>query len=208
MITSQQMKEMEEWALSKDISISQMMENAGRGVFREITQRFDLTHKHIVVFCGTGNNGGDGLVAARYFHERGQPVLIFLFGHKDGLSEEALENYEKIKKVVNIISIQDQEELKRFKLQKHLEYVLIDALLGIGLKGTVREPLASAIDLYNSIPGKKISVDVPSGMNADTGEIVEKCCQADLIVTLHDLKIGLASMQEKCVVVDVGIPRK
>ncbi|MFH0701346.1 MAG: NAD(P)H-hydrate epimerase [Candidatus Woesearchaeota archaeon] len=208
MITSQQMKELELFALSKDISLAKMMENAGRGAYKETIKRFDLSGKRIVLFCGPGNNGGDGLVAARYFHENNHPVIIFLFGDKDNLSEESLDNYNRIKKEVNIICIHSKEEMGKFKLQKHLEFVLVDALLGIGIKGIVREPLSSAIDMYNSIPGQKVSVDVPSGMNADTGEVAEKCCESDLIVTFHDLKVGLEKMQKKCVVVDVGIPKK
>lgn len=206
MITSQQMKALEEFALSKDISLAELMENSGRAVYREIIKKYDLSEKRIVIFCGVGNNGGDGLVAARHFHENNHQVLVFLFGHKDNLSEEALENYELIRKQVNIISIKDQEELKKFKLQKHLQFLLIDGLLGLGLKGVVREPFSSAIDLYNSTPGNKISIDVPSGINADTGEVHEKRCDSDLIVTFHDLKPGLEQFQDKTIVVDIGIP--
>jgi len=207
MITSQQMKALEEFALSKDISLAELMENAGKAVYQETTKKYDLSGKRILVFCGVGNNGGDGLVAARYFHQNNYPVIVFLFGHRDNLSEEALNNYELIRKKVNIISIRDQEELKNFKLQKHLNFVLIDGLLGLGLKGTVREPISSAIDFYNSIPGNKISIDVPSGVNADTGEVHEKKCESDLIITLHDLKPGLGTYLDKTTIVDIGIPR-
>jgi NAD(P)H-hydrate epimerase len=201
------MKELEEFALSKDVSLAELMENSGRAVYREIVKKYDLTGKRIIFFCGVGNNGGDGLVAARYFHENNHQVIVFLFGHKDNLSEEALLNYEAIRKSVNIISIQDQEELKKFKLQKHLQFVLIDGLLGLGLKGVVREPISSAIDLYNSIPGHKISIDVPSGVNADTGDVHEKRCHSDFIVTFHDMKPGLERFQDHTTIVDIGIPR-
>ncbi|MBI4981471.1 NAD(P)H-hydrate epimerase [Candidatus Woesearchaeota archaeon] len=207
MITSQQMRELEEYALSKDISIAELMENAGKGVFRAIREKYELTNQRVAVFCGTGNNGGDGLVVARYFHEKKFPVIVLLLGLKDSLSDESLENYDKLKKQVNILCLSTKEELSKFHFQRHHQLLLIDAMLGIGVKGIVREPIASAIDLFNSVSGIKVAVDLPSGLNADTGEIMGKMCECDFIVTFHELKAGLEKFQEKVRIVDIGIPK-
>jgi NAD(P)H-hydrate epimerase len=208
MITIQQMRELEKYALSKNITVSELMENAGKQVYQTIMDRYDLTGKRIILFCGTGNNGGDGLVAARYFCEQGYSVVVLLFGHKDNLSEEALENYELVRKRVNIITITDKKDLSKFKVQSHLKLLFVDAMLGIGTKGAVYEPVLSGIDLFNSLSGIKVAVDVPSGLNADTGESLGKKCECDLIITLHDAKSGLQNLMDKTVVVDIGLPRR
>ncbi len=202
------MRELEEYALSKDISIAELMENAGRGVFRAIREKYELTDQRVVIFCGTGNNGGDGLVVARYFHEKNFPVVALLFGPKESLSDESRENYEKLKKQVNVLFILTKEELSKFHFQPHHKLLLIDAMLGMGAKGSIREPIASAIDLFNSLPGIKVAVDVPSGLNSDTGEMLGKTCECDFIVTFHELKVGLEKFQDKVKVMDIGIPRR
>jgi NAD(P)H-hydrate epimerase len=202
------MRELEEYALSKDISIAELMENAGRGVFRAIREKYELTDQRVVIFCGTGNNGGDGLVVARYFHEKHFPVVVLLFGPKESLSDESRDNYEKLKKQVNVLFILTPEELSKFRFQPHHKLLLIDAMLGIGAKGMVREPIASVIELFNSISGIKVAVDLPSGLNADTGEVLGKMCECDFIVTFHDIKVGLEKFREKVKVVDIGIPKR
>ncbi len=205
MITSRQMKELEEYAEEQGIHPRELMENAGRQVFLVVKEKYDLTNKRIVIFAGPGNNGGDGFVAARYFAQE-HPVLILFFGDKQKLSAESWENYEKVRRKANIIPIGNREDLGKFHVQEGMQLVLIDALLGIGVRGSLREPISAAIDYFNSLPGLKIAVDIPSGLNPDTGEVPEKRCDVDLIVTFHDLKVGLQNIQEKTVVVDIGIP--
>jgi ADP-dependent NAD(P)H-hydrate dehydratase / NAD(P)H-hydrate epimerase len=213
MITVKEMKVLEEQAAQQGVSIEELMENAGKAVFETVKEKFELDGRQIVVFCGQGNNGGDGFVAARYFAEENN-VLVLFFGDKEKLSEEAEVNYNKIKDAV--IEIRDKNELEEFHFQEK-DYIFIDALLGTGISGDaqkskisgtpvrVREPFASAIDLFNSIKAEKIAVDVPSGLNADTGS-GEKVCVVDLIVCFHDLKKGLEKFKKKTVVVDIGIP--
>lgn len=180
------------------------MENAGRQVFLTTKKRYGLEGSHIIIFCGTGNNGGDGLVAARYFAMK-YPVIVLLFGDKEKFSSETQKNYDAIKKKVNVIYIRDRTELEKFHVQSNHSLVLIDALQGVGGKGPLRDPLSFAIDYFNSLSGFKVAVDVPSGLNADTGES-EKRCEVDLIVTFHDMKPALHSYAQKTVVVDIGLP--
>lgn len=204
MITSQQMRELEQKAVDEGISVEQLMENAGRAVFETVKEKYDLTNKKVVIFAGSGNNGGDGFVAARYFAEE-CPVIVLFFGEEEKLSEEAKLNYNRIKKSVNIINIKNKTDLSKFHFQKNLEYVLIDALLGTGVKGEIREPVSVGIDYFNSLSGIKIAVDIPSGLNPDSGERHDKASKVDLIICFHDLKAGLQKFENKVAVVDIGL---
>lgn len=205
MITSQQMRQLERKAAQHGITSSELMENAGREVFLAVKEQYDLVGKRVVLFCGSGNNGGDGFAAARYFADH-CPVIILFFGSKDKLSEEALEQYELVKTKANVIVIKTGDDLQKFHFQEHLSFIFIDALLGIGIKGVVEDPIAAGIDFFNSTKGIKVAVDVPSGINPNTGEVQGIACQVDCIVTFHDLKQGLEQFQDRTVVVDIGIP--
>src|SRR3989344_392940 len=142
MITVAEYKQLEYQAVQKGISVEQLMENAGRQVYLAVKERYELAEKKVVIFCGQGNNGGDGFVAARYFAQDCS-VLILFFGDKEKLSEEAKENYRKAFSKINIIKISDKKELKHFHFQKSLDFIFIDALLGTGTKGKLREPISS-----------------------------------------------------------------
>ncbi len=207
MITIDELKELEFLAQEQGITPLQLMENAGKQIFRTVKKKVDLTNKHIIVFAGQGNNGGDGFVAARHFAKE-FPVIVLFFGSKEKMSEEARQNYLKANKQVTIIHIEKEEDLQKFRFQKNAELILIDALLGTGIKGKLSEQMSLAIDHFNSLQGHKVAVDIPSGMNIKTGVTEEKICSADLIVTYHDHKLGLETMKEKTVVVDIGLPRK
>ncbi|MBU0457039.1 MAG: NAD(P)H-hydrate epimerase [Nanoarchaeota archaeon] len=206
MITSLEMQELEKKAVQEGISVEILMENAGRKVFEVVKRKYDIEDKHIVIFAGPGNNGGDGFVAARYFAEE-CPVIVIFFGDENRLSEEARLNYNKIKDYINVIKIANKEDLELFHFQKDLSFILIDSLLGTGVKSTIRELISSGIDLFNSLSGTKVAVDLPSGLDPDTGEIHDKSCEVDLIVCFHDLKVGLEKFKKKTIVVDIGIPR-
>ncbi|HLC71860.1 MAG TPA: NAD(P)H-hydrate epimerase [Candidatus Nanoarchaeia archaeon] len=206
MITTTELRELEEQAIENGIAAGELMENAGRHVFLATRKRYELDGKHIIVFCGTGNNGGDGLVAARYFAMK-YPVVVLLFGDKEKFSTATQKNYDAIKKKVNVIHIQEKTGLEKFHVQSNHGLVLIDALLGIGGKGPLHNPISFAIDYFNTLPGFKVAVDVPSGLNPDTGDVKEKMCDVDLIVTFHDMKPGLQQFAEKTVVVDIGLPK-
>ena len=144
MITSSHLRELEEKALDHGITVEELMENAGKKVFLSVKKRFDLEGKHILVFCGTGNNGGDGFVAARYF-ARVCPVVILLFGDKKKFSVATQKNYDAIKKKVNVLQVTERKELNNFHIQQNHGLILIDALLGIGGKGSLHDPISFAM---------------------------------------------------------------
>jgi hydroxyethylthiazole kinase-like uncharacterized protein yjeF len=203
-VTIEEMKKLEHDAMQQEVSLEELMENAGKKVFEVISQKFDLENKRIIIFAGQGNNAGDGLVTARYFQEAEFPVVVLFFGYEGKLSEEGKENFRKIQDNVVIIQINTEQDLKHFNFQKGLEFVLVDAILGTGINGPVREPASLAIKLFNSLPGQKASIDIPSGMNCDTG-IGELVCDTDLVICLHDIKQGLIGMKNKVEVVDIGL---
>ncbi len=206
MITSTSLRELEEQALEQGISIEELMENAGKQVYLATKKKCELDGKHILIFCGSGNNGGDGLAAARYF-TKVCPVVVLLFGDKNKFSVATQKNYDAFKKKVNVLQITERKELNNFHVQQNHGLVLVDALLGIGGKGALRDPISFAIDYFNSLDGFKVAVDVPSGLDPDTGEVQEKMCQSDLIVTFHDMKPGLEQFAGKIMVVDIGLPK-
>ncbi len=206
MITIDELKELEFLAQEEGITSLQLMENAGKQIFRTVKKKVDLTNKHIIVFAGQGNNGGDGFVAARHFAKE-FPVIVLFFGSKEKMSEEARQNYLKANKQVTIIHIKKEEDLQKFRFQKNAELILIDALLGTGIRGKLSDQMSLAVDHFNSLQGHKVAVDIPSGMNINAGIAEEKVCHTDLIITYHDYKPGLESVKEKTVVVDIGLPR-
>ena len=207
MLTIKQMRALERFAQSKGILAIHLMENAGKQVASTLEEKGELEESHVIIFAGQGNNGGDAFVTARHLAKT-NPVIILFFGKEEMLTEEAKQNYDKIKKNVSIIEVTAKEDLNQFHFQNEHKHLLIDGMVGIGMKGDVQEPLSFAIPFYNSLEGIKISLDIPSGLNADTGKFTTKC-DADLIITFHDTKVALEENQEykdKTVVVDIGIP--
>ncbi len=197
MISSQQMRELEE---RSGISRSQLMESAGKAVYRNIKDKVDLKNKKILVVCYHGNNGGDGFVAARHLCDEAEVDLLFV-GNENKLKKEALINYKKI----------EHNEKIQFLIDDEIDFgeydIIIDAILGIGIKGRLNREIAAIVDDINNSGAFKVSVDIPTGLDPDTGEIVDKCVNADLVVTFHELKKGLEKYKDKAIIVDIGLPR-
>lgn len=196
-ILSQDIKVLEE---KSGIPRSILMENAGRAIYQTIKQKIDLKDKKILVVCYHGNNGGDGFVAARYLCDEAETDVLFI-GDEKRMKKEALANFKKI----------EHNEKIQFLLDEEVDFneydVIIDAILGIGIKGRLNREISAVIDDINKSNAFKIAVDIPTGLDPDTGEIIDKMVNADLIVTFHDLKRGLENFQEKAVVTDIGLPK-
>ena len=192
MISVKEMRELEEKC---GISSKLLMENAGKGVCDIIRKRYDIESKKVLVVCYHGNNGGDGFVAARYLSKICQVDVLFL-GNEEKLSNEARENFERIKGKVRTAADFNSYDF------------IIDAMLGTGIRGKLNKPLSEAVDSINSSDAVKIAVDVPTGLDPDTGEVSDRMVEADLIVTFHDVKRGLKDFIEKVVVKDIGISRR
>jgi NAD(P)H-hydrate epimerase len=191
------------------LSRLQLMENAGRSVADQISARFKPPKK-VVVFCGPGGNGGDGFVAARHLLERGFPVEIILAGVPSDISDnEALANWkilEAFRSSLSIREIYDSSLVTDIKGD-----IAIDALLGTGLKAAPRPPISQLIAQINSMKAFHVAVDVPSGINCDTGEALGHAVKADLTITFHKMKIGLKKASEytgKLMVAPIGLPEE
>ncbi len=206
MITSIELKKLEREAHAHGVLVEHLMENAASAVVQILEEKFDLRHHKIIIFCGKGNNGADGFCIAHRLLQ--YSPLVILVGDKNTLTEESAAYYAMIKKEVPIIQIQAQSDLEKISLQKHLHYIFIDALLGMGVHGDVREPLTSVISFYNSYGATRVSIDIPSGLDPDTGKALGVVCESDLVITYHDLKPGLASLNSKVVVIDIGLPQR
>lgn len=200
MVSTAEMKALEDKADANGISRLTLMENAGRGIVKTLEEKFDLKNKRILIVCYHGNNGGDGFVAARLLAGKAEVEVLFL-GEESNLKPEAEENFKKLEdnNLIQFIGL-DFVDFNYYD-------IIIDAIFGTGIQGELKPTLQSAIDAINSSNAFKLSVDVPSGLNPDTGQIFDRAVNADLIVTFHDLKNGLKDLKDKTVVVDIGIPK-
>ena len=192
-----------------------LMENAALRVVEEIARRYaPLKGKRIDVVCGKGNNGGDGLAIARHLSARfGADVTIWLFAHPRALSGDAAANW----KMAEAFELRLRWEIINPDVEGSPSSIegdlIIDALFGTGLKAGVEGAAAGIIDAINRANGPVVSVDVPSGLNADTGQVEGACVRADLTVTFALPKYGLlvypgADYVGALVVADIGMPRQ
>ena len=183
------------------ISPFQLMENAGTGVARAIEEKFGKGLK-VAIFCGTGNNGGDGFVAARHLSFEND-VTVFLVGDEIKIrSEEARHNWEVLKKLdfVKIKVLKDSSQIKELSLKGF--DVIVDALLGAGTKGEPREPIRSTVEKINEYAGmaKIVSIDLPSGYPSKV------CVKCDFAVTFQWDKEEYDGFER--IVAKIGYPKE
>jgi len=160
-----------------------------------------------VIFCGCGNNGGDGFVAARHLFNKGVSATVVIMNDPDKYTGDALTNLKIISKFKIKI-----KKWNYWKTDFCSPDIIIDGLLGTGFKGEVREPYASAIKKINSFDKPVVSIDVPSGLNADTGCSGGETVNASVTVTMAAVKKGCIAKSAlkfcgKIIVADIGLPR-
>ena len=185
-----------------------MMENAGAGATKRLVEKFgDVKSKNVLVFAGLGNNGGDGLVIARHLAGYGSSVTVFLLGEPDNIrSEECSWNWNLLEKMksIKLLTGGNLEDLN------NLEFgIIVDGILGTGISGEIREPQASAITFINKSNAFKLAVDVPSGVDPDTGNKNLPHVTANITVTFHRMKVGMQKRTDVCgeiFVEKIGIP--
>ncbi len=187
-ITPLDMKRIDRNATYHGLSARQLMENAGASVANAIKSRFN--EGKIVIVAGRGNNGGDAFVAARQLV--GFEVEIFLIGRSGKIrTEEARANWKILENSrFKVKEIRDSSEIGRVEDAIKDAEIIIDAIFGTGVSGRIREPEHGLIDLINRSSAFKVAVDIPSGLDAATGDS-EAAVQADLTVTFHRPKSGL-----------------
>ncbi|MCA9024182.1 MAG: NAD(P)H-hydrate epimerase [Planctomycetaceae bacterium] len=186
-----------------------LMENAGRGA-ADVLLRRGISGR-VVVCCGKGNNGGDGFVIARHLEAAGVDVLVSLACQPEEISGDAAVNLAILQAARTPISLMKQGS-EGASLLNGAEWI-IDALLGTGISGKVREPYGSIIDAINRARGATLAVDLPSGLDCNLGEPLGMCIRADLTVTFVSRKIGFDQPDSlewtgPVEVLPIGVPRQ
>ncbi len=198
-------------AIESGIPSIDLMERAGKGVVEAVKKRFS-TKGLISVVVGKGNNGGDGLVTARYLKEDGFNVAVFLLASWTEFKGDTRTNWDRLAgKEIDVFEIISEGEIKKH-LKKFEESVcIVDAIFGTGLAGEVKGKYKSAIEFINKLVKPVVSVDVPSGLSSDTGKPLGAAIRAKLTVTFGLPKVGLVTntgseYAREIEIVDIGIP--
>ncbi len=208
-ITPEEMRLAERDSWKRGMTVELLMENAGRGIANVIGIDFGpLTGVKIVVVCGSGDNGGDGFVTARYLAQAGARVTVILLVKPAEIkTNEAKDNWIRLSNAERLI-LDSAEELKKHGSIMNDAAVVVDAIFGTGISGAIREPAATAIRMINGSHAKKVSIDIPSGLDPGTGEAKDPTVMADMTATLHMKKIGLKGngrYSGRIVVIPIGI---
>jgi len=215
LVTAGEMREFDRTAI-QDYGIPGvvLMENAGRSTYQILKSHLqgEIEGIKVAVVAGPGNNGGDGYVIARYLINDGAEVETFLLAPRDKIKGDALINLQILENM-NADIIEVTEDTLTDAVEAWYEKdLIVDAMLGTGLNAEVRSPYREAISAINDIPALCLAVDVPSGLDADTGKVLGVAVQADLTATYGFLKLGMVLYPgiEFCghiEVVDISIPR-
>jgi NAD(P)H-hydrate epimerase len=221
-LTREQVRRVDSLAIERyGMSSLVLMENAGRGAV-DVLLAFDPSlqdetpgsNPRVVIFCGKGNNGGDGFVIARHLEIRGVAVRVLLLAPPSELGGDAHANYAILQHTdVPIIDVSPGSIEPQLEQHAAGAAWLVDALLGTGATGEPREPFATAIRWMNAQPARRLAVDLPSGLDCDTGQAADATVGADLTTTFVAAKLGFLAPQAKPYVgelrvIDIGVPVK
>ena len=202
LFTADEMRAADAWAIDEaGVPAIDLMERAGAGLARAVAAAAGAGP--IRVLCGKGNNGGDGLVVARLLREEGRAVDVLAVGDLDETRGDARVNLDRLPGAA-------PEPFEPGRLAG--SGAVVDAMLGTGFEGSPREPVAGAIAAVNDCDAPVVACDVPSGVNASTGEIEGDAVRADATATFHGPKIGLKVApgtfhSGRVEVIEIGIPR-
>ncbi|MFD1706609.1 NAD(P)H-hydrate dehydratase [Siminovitchia sediminis] len=187
----QEMKQMDQYTIDTlGLPGVVLMENAGAAVVKEITEAFPSPHTNIIVLAGSGNNAGDGFVVARRLHDAGYKCKLYMVADPHRLKGDAKIHYEAYRNRQLPVCFYHEELRDKFINHLKLSDAIIDAMLGTGVKGPVRQPMADMISIVNRMNKPVISVDIPSGLNSDTGKAENEAIKADQTITFVCPKIG------------------
>lgn len=208
-VTGMDMAVIEENAEALGLDRRCMMENAGSATARFISSKVNIEGKTFLFLCGTGNNGGDGFVTARHLRNMGARVIIALVGRpQDIKSEEARSNWLLLSQMDDVekIYITDSSDMSVIKLIRECDYI-VDAMLGTGLKGVVKEPIATIVREVNSSGKTVFAVDVPTGLGYESRE-GNTIIKASYTITFHKAKdlLERSPYAGEVIVADIGIP--
>lgn len=208
-VTGNQMKAIDNYCIEKlGIPGIVLMENAALKVIKNIDlNRFNS----FTIVCGVGNNGGDGLAVARHLYVLGKKVKVFIIGNLNKGSEDFNTNYNILNNLgLELIHVDSQETLETLNSSLKSSDMTIDAIFGTGLSREVEGLYRDVISSINAYSNYILSIDIPSGMNSDTGEILGIAVKADITVTMQLMKKGLvgnSSEAGQVIVEPIGMPK-
>ncbi len=213
LVTPEEMQRLDQRTIYEaKVSGSKLMERAGTGVVTHLLKHYGpVRGKNVVVYCGKGNNGGDGLVVARLLQGKGSHLKVVLMAPYKDLSKDAKTMYQRLKKKIKPSCLLIRPNQQDLESLTHRAHILVDALLGTGLSATLRDPYTTTITIMNRSDAFKVAIDIPSGLQSETGAILGTAVQADLTVTFGCPKIGLYVGEAidhagKIEIVDIGVP--
>jgi NAD(P)H-hydrate epimerase len=202
LLDAEQMRATDKWAIdTKGVPSLELMERAGEGLADIVTKT--VPAGRVAVVCGKGNNGGDGFVAARYLRQTGREVSVLTVFDPEFIDGDAAEMLRKL----------PGPKPEAFAAEKlNRVQAIVDAVLGTGFSGTPREPVGGVIAAVNAAKARVVACDVPSGVDASTGEVDGDAVRAVATATFHRAKPGLWVHPGKAYagethVIDIGIPR-
>ncbi len=205
-VTAAEMKRLEQQADAAGLSYRQMMENAGAAA-AALALRAWPAAKSVAVFCGKGNNGGDGFVAARHLANAGLAVRLYLV-EGEPVTTDAIYNCGLAREMgLPVLAADALDEPEQADFLQNAD-IILDGVYGTGFHGTLRPEGLAAARWMNEAPGRVLALDLPSGLEADSGTAAEGTVQADLTVTFHAAKPchRLAAAQcGRVEVADIGI---
>lgn len=192
-----------------------LMENAGRGAAGVALQMLlTADARSVLVLAGRGNNGGNGYVIARHLHNAGVEVLVRVLASLDDITGDARINLDVIRRMgldVREVKLPDHRDALTAEL--NAAGLVVDAMLGTGTKGDVRDPFRTAIELANAAGRPVLAVDIPSGLDGDTGPGMGGAVVARRTATFAAPKVGLVTPDARpfvgqLTVIDIGIPHE
>ena len=212
-LTREQVRRIDRLAIERyGIAGIVLMENAGLNAAATIRETYGPIRKAFI-FCGTGNNGGDGCVIARHLHNKGWSVRLMLAGETSRMTPDTKANYAIVKAMQLDVSVAPDRETQRTAVESiRDDEIVIDALLGTGFHGEVRSPTAELIhDVNASAKRVLVAIDVPSGLDCDTGAPSNATIRADLTITFVASKTGFTAASAapyvgRIAVADIGAP--
>jgi len=190
-VSSDEIRKLDEIAIN-DYGISSivLMENAARSVYDEII-KIENEFNRVVILCGIGNNGGDGFALGRQLYNNDFKIEMIIVGDPKKITGDALINLEILKKLnIKINNINDIGGINKLKNIVNKDDLLIDAILGIGIKNEIKDNLKMVIEAINEFPNTKISIDIPTGVDGNTGEVRSVAIKANKTISLMLPKLG------------------
>ena len=190
-LNNEQTKKLEDYAVANGgFDHTRLMENAGASVCRLISEITGSANKSVAVVCGIGNNGGDGFVVAKRLLESGAKVRVLL-ALGTPTTDDAMKFLRESEAAgIKTLSFVVEEDRQEFAKTIENSDIIVDAIFGVGFHGKVSDELSQVIEMINSSRGMVVSVDVPSGVDSDSGEVSGACVQADHTVTFSTRKPG------------------